>query len=542
MNRRTLLIFLCIGLPFVGLLGCGGPSRPRLIVLVAVDQMRADYLTRFKDEYQGGFKTLLDHGAVFNKAAYRHAVTVTAAGHATISTGMHPSHTGMVGNTWYDLSAGKEVNCIADGAYEPVGGPGRKASPTPLLEKTIGDRLKEAHPASRVYSVSWKDRAAILMAGRGADAAFWFSDACGCFITSSYYQKTPPDWLTAFNDRKLADTYAGKSWERLLDDAALYDKLSREDDFESERPDSVFPHQLPATAEAGLYDALGRTPFNDELILQAALSLVDAYELGADDEPDVLAVSFSATDLIGHRYGPFSQEAMDNDLRLDRTFGKLLDGLDERVGLEHVALAFTADHGAVPAPEDAKHAPAGARRILSEDIAKIVDEAVRKRFPKATKVVASINTGNVYLNLDALSDVGIARDPAEQVAKEALLEQDWVEEVFIHADMLDESKPSEGFLGLYRNSFFARRSPHLFVRLCEGCYPGALPGTGHGSPYLYDRAVPVVFLGPAFNSGEYDAESGPEDIAPTIAKTVGIDMPVEPDSRILSEALRGQSN
>ncbi len=498
--------------------------------------MRADFTTRFAGEYEGGLRTLLADGAVFPNAAYRHGVTVTAAGHASISTGLHPSHTGMVGNSWYDLRAGKDVNCIADGDYEPVGGTGRKASPLTLFADTIGDRLKKAHAGSQVYSVSWKDRAAILLAGREADAAYWFSSDCGCFITSSYYQQTAPAWLTAFNERKTADSFAGATWERLLEDASRYEKLARPDVFPGEGED-VFPHALPAAPGADLYDALGRSPYNDELILEAALALVDAQDLGGDEEPDVLAISFSATDLIGHRFGPFSQEAMDNHLRLDRTLGKLLEALDERVGLGNVVLGFSADHGAAPLPEDAQRAHAGALRVTSSQIAKVVEDAVKASFPKATKAVAAINAGNVYFDLDALSNASVARDRAEALAKEALLEQDWVEEVFTHADMLDDSRPSEDYLGLYRNSFFARRSPHLFVRLCEGCYPGAAPGTGHGSPYLYDRAVPVILMGRGFRAGSFEAEAGPEDLAPTIAKTLGIEMPLEPDTRILTEAL-----
>ena len=532
MTRRLLLAsaLACI-------LGCGGGSRPKLIVLVSVDQLRADYLTRFDDYYQGGFRTLLDEGAVFTKAAYRHGVTVTAAGHAAISTGKHPSNTGMVGNSWYDLRAGEEANCIADEDYEPVGGPGRKASPMPLFADTIGDLLKKAYGGAQVYSVSWKDRAAVLLAGREADAAYWFSTDCGCFITSSYYQDDAPKWLTDFNAESLADSHVGGTWERLLDDESLYEELARADGFPGEGK-QAFPIRLPSAGEDGYYSALGRTPFNDELILEAALALVDAYQLGADGEPDVLAVGFSATDLIGHRYGPFSQKAMDNHLRLDRTLGRLLEGLDERVGLRNVALGLSADHGAVPLPEDGRHGFAKAQRIPDGLIAQTVSQAVRERYAKATSVVAAVNAGNVYLDLEALSDVGIARDRAEALAKEALLKEDWVVEVFTHADLLDQTKPSQGFLGLYRNSFFPRRSPHLFVRLCEGCHPGDEPGTGHGSPYLYDRAVPVILFGRGFQSGAYDAEAGPEDLAPTIALMLEVEMPLESDTRILHEALR----
>ena len=301
----------------------GRPSPPRLAVIIVVDQLRSDYLTRFAELYEGGFKSLLEDGANFTNSAYRHAATYTAAGHASVSTGLHPASHGMINNSWYDATKDAIVNCISDEDYTAVGGPGRRASPRPLLADSIGDLLKKKHGGSKVYSISSKDRAALMLAGRGADGAFWYSPGCGCFVTSSYYQGGIPAWLETFNASQPTSAYAGKSWQRLLDDQSIYEKLARADTFPTEANGTAteFPHTLP---QAGVESKLSPTPYADELTLNAALAAISSGELGSDGEPDLLAIGFSGTDYIGPRYGPHSQEAMDQNLRLDRHLATLL--------------------------------------------------------------------------------------------------------------------------------------------------------------------------------------------------------------------------
>ncbi len=534
MRRRALATLLFSALLSSWSCAPSESSTTKLVVLVVVDQMRADFLTRFSDLYEGGFKLLLDQGAVFPDAAYRHAVTVTAAGHATVGTGLHPATHGLVGNTWFDYAAGADRNCVADGSVEPVGGPGGKASPVSLLADTLGDKLKQAHPESKVVGVSWKDRSAILPAGREADAAFWFSSDCGCFVTSNFYEETPPAWLERFNGGKPADRWVGKAWERLLDDEQLYLDRAREDSHpkEADGEATTFPHALPAEASKAYYNAMNRTPYADELILDAALAALSGYDLGDDEHPDVLAIGFSGTDAIGHRYGPFSQEAMDQNLRLDLQIGRLLDELDRRVGLDNVVLALTADHGALPLAE-----VVDGIRMSAAEIREAVNKEVRRRMPALDDVVASVNAGNVYLDVDRIAAEGVELDVVETAAIAGLMTTGDVDRVYAEIDLTGPEPINDPYWALHRNSFYAPRSPQLLVLWKPLVYPGGPFGTGHGSSYDYDRHVPVILFGRGVAQGTYPGEAGPEDIAPSLGKLLGVEMPLEPDTRILEEAL-----
>jgi predicted AlkP superfamily pyrophosphatase or phosphodiesterase len=530
---RALAIPLILTLGFSWSCGPKGQPSTKLVVLIVVDQMRGDFLTRFGDLYKGGFKRLLDGGAVFPDAAYRHAVTVTAAGHATIATGLHPAHHGLVGNSWWDYAASKDRNCVFDPTVTSVGGKGGKASPSTLLADTLGDKLKKAQPESKVVGVSWKDRSAILPAGKKADGAFWFSSDCGCFITSSYYGDAPT-WLEKFNAKKPANAWAGRSWERLLDDEKLYIERAREDAYPTEA-DGVavsFPHALPSNVSKDYYAAVGQTPFADEVIVEAALAAMDGYGLGQDQHPDILSIGLSGTDAVGHEYCPFSQEAMDQHLRLDLLLGRVLDEVDRRVGLENVVIALTADHGAFPLPEFVD-----GKRISASEIEDIVNREIHRRMPALEDVVAHVNAGSIYLDLAEIEAKGVAADVVETAAIAALMDTGEVDRVYAQIDLDGPEPVNDPFWSLHRNSFFAERSPQLLVLWKPMVYIGGKFGSGHGSAYDYDRHVPVLLYGRGVKAGTYPGVAGPEDVAPSLGKLLGVEMPLEPDTRILEEAL-----
>lgn len=521
------------------LAACGGsapetesPEKPKLVLLVVVDQLRADYLTRFADLYEGGFKTLLDQGAVFENAAYRHATTYTASGHAAISTGMHPANSGMVGNSWYDYDKGESVNCIADDDYASVPGPGRAASPRPLLADTFGDLLKSADEASQVVSVSWKDRAAILMGGKKADLAVWFSTDCGCWVTSEYYASGAPEWMATLNASKPTERYIGATWERLIDDVELYNTNAREDEFptEGDGKATTFPHRMPDTGGEGFPGRLAATPYSDELILEVALAALAANDLGADEHPDVFAVSFSGTDLVGHRYGPHSHEAMDNHLRLDRHIATLLAAVDEKVGLENVTLALSADHGVMTMPE---HTGDTHKRMAPKGLIDQVNAAAKKKWPAVDRAIVESGAGGLYLDLPTLEENGIDADEV------ALFVQDQLNQVEdIHAALLpSELNADDPLHRLFANSYYPPRSPQVFVCWQETVYPGGSRGASHGTPHAFDREVPVILMGRGVQAGRFEAEAGPEDIAPTVETLLGLPVAKEDDARVLTEAL-----
>jgi predicted AlkP superfamily pyrophosphatase or phosphodiesterase len=524
------------------LIGAGvAVAQPRLVLVISVDQMRYDYLTRLAPLYEGGFKTLLDRGAIYTNAFYRHSNSETGPGHSVLLTGRHATSTGIVANAWYDPYLKKQVNVVDDPAHRPVGGPGRGATPANLIGFTLGDKMKQKWPASRVVGVSLKDRSAILMTGHRADAAYWYENPCGCFITSTYYFANPPAWLAEFNARKQADKYFQTPWTRLLGDVSIYEKYAGPDDHPGEwdLKDTTFPHQHRGRPpETAYYDNLRRTPYADQIVLEAALEILKFHDLGTDASPDLLAVGFSGTDVIGHTYGPYSQEILDAFLRLDRILGQLLAAVEARVGRENLLVVLSADHGALPLVEWLQRKGIDARRHRAADLETAVKTALKERYPALPELVADFDSPNFTLNIEAIRKHGLKQSEVEQVAIRALLKTGAVAQVYTHADMLGDAPKNDPYFQLFRNSFFQPRTPHLMVLQKKHTYIDNRPGgTGHGTAYEYDRHVPIVWMGPRIKPGRHEAPAGPEDIAPTLAKMLEIEFPLEWDSRLLTEVL-----
>jgi predicted AlkP superfamily pyrophosphatase or phosphodiesterase len=519
-------------------------GAPRLVLFISVDQMRYDYLTRFAPLYRGGFKTLLERGAIFPNAFYRHANTETGPGHSVLLSGRNGWHSGIVANQWYDSFLKKDVNVVEDPAVVNIGGSaaGYGASPANFSGFTVGDMLKKRTPRSRVVGISLKDRSAILMSGPRADAAYWFDVGSGGFVTSTYYAKTPPEWLTRWNARRLADSPPWRLWSRLLPDESVYLEYAGPDDVkgESDGVDTVFPHRAhEAPPSPRFYDELRHTPFADELLLDAALEAMTAHQLGADDDPDVFAVGFSATDVIGHTYGMDSQEEMDEYLRLDLTLGRLLEEVDRRVGLDRVILGLSADHGSMPLVEILQARGVDARRLRPAEILDPVTRALASRFGAQNGLVARYMAPDFYLDLEAIARRGCARRDVEAVVEKAVLQTGFVERVYTAERLLGDPPKDDPYFMLVRRSFFEPRSPHVIVLLKDGVYLSDRPGgTGHGTPYDHDRHVPIAFLGPAIKPGTYPGTCAPEDIAPTLAALLHLDYPLQDADRVLTEMMR----
>lgn len=511
-----------------------GAVAPRLVVVLVVDQLRTDYIERFEDHYQGGLAWLLEHGAYFPQAAYQHAVTVTSAGHATISTGLHPGDHGIVGNSWYEQERG-DVYSVEDENYPAVGGPGDSRSPRALLADTLGDRLKARYPNGRVYSFSTKDRSAILLAGKRADGAFWFESDCGCLVTSSFYGERLPAWMAEFNAAGPVRSYAGRNWERLLDDEGLYSSLARRDEFvtEGDGVATAFPHGRP---EEDFESTLAATPFSDEITLAAAHALLRSGEVGTDNEPDLLALGLSATDSVGHRYGPFSQEAMDNHLRLDLGLGRLIEVVDEVVGLEHSVFALSADHGAVPLVEYLQEQGTPAERVATEALWEGAREAIDDcGAGPASETVADASGTRLYWDEQVLAGRGLDLMTSSECVADWLRARREVDAVWTPAQL---GSPEAGPLEeLFKNGFHAGRSSHVRVHLRPYFYPSGPRGTGHGSAHAYDRRVPVLLAGSGVEHGRHNVAAGPVDIAPTLAALLRLEESARQGGRILNEAL-----
>lgn len=375
----------------------------------------------------------------------------------------------------------------------------------------------------------------MLMAGRRGDGAYWYEADGGNFITSTYYMKTVPAWLEAWNRRRVPDSYAASPWSRLLADEALYRRYAGEDAVEGEwdRKDTVFPHAVRGRPPArDYYDDLRRTPFADEMTLSVALEAMKAYDLGRDDATDLLAVSFSATDVIGHTYGADSQEVMDQLLRLDVTLGRLLEEVDRQAGPGRTLVVLSADHGSLPLVEVLHSRGIGARRVLPAVLESAVRNALAERFAGAEDLIADADPPNFYLDLEAIRRRGLSRPAVEETVEKALLSTGLVESVYTHARLMGDPPSEDPYFQLFGNAFFPPRSPHIMVRIGEYIYLSDRPGgTGHGTAYERDRQVPIIFMGPTVAAGTYAKPCGPEDIAPTLAKILGLDYPLQDGAR-----------
>ncbi len=514
------------------------PAAPRLVVVLAIDQMRFDFLTRFDQLYKGGLRTLIDRGAVFTNAKYQHAATETGPGHSVLLSGRHPSHSGIVANEWYDPYLGQVINVVDDPVQTPIGGTGRAASPVNAIGFTVGDVLKTRTPQSRIVGVSPKDRSAILMGGLRADAAYWFENSGGNFITSSFYMDAAPAWLTEWNRRRSVDRFADQPWTRLLEDVSIYERYAGVDAVEGERDrkDTTFPHLFSAKPpQAQHYVELRRTPFVDDITLEFTLEAMTQHELGRDAVTDILAVGFSASDGVGHAYGPDSHEVMDQLLRLDLLLGRLFREIDETVGLDNTLIVLSADHGSRPLVEVEQGRGIAARRVAPAVLRTAVADAFAKRYPGAKDLISYFAV-DFYLDIELMRRLNLNQREVEKTAIDALLATGLVDKVYTHDDLRSVAPSSDPFLTLFRNAFFEPRSPHLNVLLKKEVYMNAQAGgTGHGSAYDFDRHVPLIFMGRGIAPGSYPGPSGPQDVAPTLAHLLQLRLPRESDARLLLE-------
>jgi predicted AlkP superfamily pyrophosphatase or phosphodiesterase len=532
------------------------PKRPRLVLLIAVDQFRYDYLERFGDLFgAGGLRRLTRDGASWAECNYDHVPTETAPGHATMLTGAWPAETGIIANLWFDRAEGKSVENVRDDSVRLLGGgTGEVASsPRNLLASTLGDQLKLATAGrARVVGVSSKNRAAILPAGRMADAAYWYSTQTGAFVSSTYYFDKLPDWAASFNAARPADKLFGAKWERLLP-AAEYERRAGRDDAPWEKGTDNRPYVFPYVVNGGLqapgpafYGALDYSPYSNDLVLSFAEAALVNERLGADEDPDVLTVSFSGNDIVGHRYGPYSHEAMDMTLRVDRQIARLLEVVDARVGLANTVVAFTADHGVAPSPEHAVEMGLPGGRVKVSDVLAAVRNRLRARFGKpgekdtTADYVQTFSNGQVYLNRAALERDGVSVEEAERVAGEGALTVPGVSRYFTRTQLVSGSvSPADAVARRVLHGFNAKRSGDVVVIQDAFKYLSDYVSVAtHGAPYTYDTHVPLVIMGGGVAPGRYLTPATPADIAPTLARILNVEPPSNATGRVLGEAFK----
>jgi hypothetical protein len=501
-----------------------GPDL-RLVLLIAVDQFRYDYLTRFRSEYTDGIKRLLTEGAVFTNANLEHYPTVTAIGHATMLSGATPSVSGIIGNDWFDRETGKSVTSVTDLTVKPIGSPtAAAASPRRLLVSTVGDELKMASlqpkgapGAPRVFGVSLKDRSAILPVGRGADGAYWWDTKSGSFATSTYYVADTPDWLRTFNDRKPADAQAGASWTGLMSPSTAL-------------------RQFPAERGAALYDAVYGSPVGNDLVLSFAGELMDRERLGTRNATDLLSISFSSNDPVGHKYGPDSPQVRDIALRTDLAIGRLLNHVDKIIGLQHTLVAFTTDHGVAPVPESLRDRGLPGGRMTTRELFDPIQHALAAKFGEGKWLMATAGS-SPYLNYELMEKLGLDAEEVRRVAAAAATKVPHVARVYTRDQLLLGNVANDRIGSRVLRGFNAQRSGDLEIVL-EPYWMRQAEGTTHGTPYNYDAHIPLILMGRRIRPGEYSEHAALNDLAPTLATLAGVEIPSGSSGRVLTEALR----
>jgi len=494
------------------------PKKPKLVLLLVVDQFRADYLFRFREQYSGGLDRLLRQGAFFSNAHYEHFPTVTAIGHSTVLSGATPSISGIIGNDWFDRASAKSVTSVEDRSAKLLGADGTASSPHRLLVSTIADELKmSGRGASKTYGISLKDRSAILPVGRTASGAFWFNAASGNFVSSTWYGPELPAWAAEFNKSRTVDQFLSKAWTPI-------DKPGGE-------PLQVLAKEPGKT----YYDSMSDTPFGNDLVEALAERAIDAEKLGQRGDTDLLSLSFSSNDGIGHDFGPDHVKVRDVSIRTDRLLTKLFDFLDKRVGMANVLVILTADHGVSPTAEvqKARQMP-GAR--LSEPA---MMEAIEKRLSSiygGSKWVLGRSGPSPYLNHALIDQMKLNPAEVRRQAAEALRAFPNIARVYTREDLI--AGPQGDLIDRrVRAGFHQARGADLYP-ITNPYFTYGKEGASHGSPYNYDTHVPILLMGAGIKPGRYAQRAAVNDIAPTLAELLDIETPSGSVGRPLLEALR----
>ena len=504
-------------------------QRPKLVVGIVVDQMRWDYLYRYQKRYtEGGFRRMLSEGYTCENTALPYVPSVTAIGHTCIYTGSVPSIHGIAGNNF--VKDGQKVYCTDDKTVKPVGSTSDAGlmSPQNLWTTTIGDEMRIAsNGRAKVVGVSLKDRASILPAGHNPNGAYWFDDATGRFITSTYYMDKLPQWVRAFNDKHLPERYLSADWNTLYPKATYAESTADDTPYENgirEGVKPMLPLPLPALYRKYGYGIIRNTPFGNTLTLDLARAAIEGEQLGSDEETDLLAISCSCTDYIGHQTGTHAIETEDTYLRLDQALADFLAYLDQKVGRGNYLVFLTADHGAMNnarflqdrrIPADSWDSKAAARKLR---------EALAKDYPQTADLIKTVMNYQVFLNVDAIRS---ARLDASKVKERvvSLLQQD--PDVLYACDMEKVATASIPDEVKYRiiNGYNRERSGSVAIVLKPNHYDHGMKGTDHGTWNPYDTHIPLVFMGWGIHHGSTTRPTYMTDIAPTIAALLHVQAP-----------------
>ncbi len=539
-NKHLLLCVFSLCMMGVASAQTQPTAKPKLVVGIVIDQMRWDYLYRFNDLYgANGLKRLLNKGFSCENTLIPYVPTYTAVGHTCVYTGSVPAYTGIVGNNWFDKTTNTNVYCTDDSTVNPVGSntKGGKMSPENLWVTTITDELRLSNNfKSKVIGIAMKDRGAILPAGHSANAAYWYDDKSGKWISSTYYMQQLPDWVSQFNAKDVAGNYMKKDWNTLLP-INKYDLSSADDEpyenaIKGEKT-VTFPHRLSTIGDADKYESFKTTPFANSFTFDFAKSAIENEALGKNTVPDFLAVSISSTDYIGHSFGPNSVEIEDTYLRLDNDIADFLQYLDTKVGKGNYLVFLTADHGVAHIPAFlAEHKIPGG--VFNEgEVSRELNKMIEDEFGMKN-VVQSLQNYQVYLNADEISKQGKDLSAVKKSVIRFLAAKPFIIHVFDTRELASTTMP-EPQKTMMGNGFNPKRSGDIQFTFKPGYFDGGKKGTTHGLWNPYDAHIPLLWYGWNIKPGKTNRETYMTDIAATVAALLQIQMPSGCVGKVITE-------
>ena len=525
--QKLLTTLIAVVILSGGIVQAQALERPKLVVGIVVDQMRWDYLYRFNERYSaGGFKRMLSQGFSCENTLIPYVPTVTACGHSAIYSGSVPALSGISGNSWWDKEQMRSVYCTEDTSVNTVGSLSAlgKMSPKNLLVTTICDELRLAtNFRSKVVGIALKDRGGILPAGHSANAAYWFDNTTGDWISSTYYMKELPGWVTDFNKQKLVDKYYQQGWSLLYPANTYVQSTADEKTYEGKPLGVKFPYDLKKFTGKN-YSILPVTPYGNTLTAEFAKATITAEKLGADDITDFLAISFSSPDYIGHTFGPNSVEAEDGFLRLDKELESFFDFLDTKVGKGQYTVFLSADHGVAQAPELMQENKLPAGRVYMMTVTEKFNKALKEKY-NIDDIIVSDENYQIHLNHPALNSAKTDKKAVIQWIVDRLSIDTGVFRVFALDDLNSVPLPSR-LREMVNNGYYPRRNGDIQVMLMPH-YIDAYSGTGttHGLWNPYDSHIPLLWYGWGIKQGKTNRETSMTDIAPTLAAMLRIQMP-----------------
>lgn len=535
-------ILLTIVALFVGLLGnsqelkASGltknePLKPKLVVGIVVDQMRYDYLTRFYNKYgEGGFKRMMEEGFNCKNNHFNYVPTYTGPGHASVYTGTTPKYHGIIANNWYDKETKQKVYCAGDDNVNSVGTTNTdgKMSPHRMQTTSFADENRLfTQMRGKTIGVSIKDRGAILPAGHTANAAYWFTGGNeGHFISSTFYMEDLPKWVKKFNKSKTVESYM-KPWNTLYDIDTYVESGSDKNDFEGVfkgKETATFPYDLKALAkDNNNFDILKSTPYGNSIVVDFAIAAIDGENLGQDDITDVLAVSFSSTDYIGHKFGVNSKEIQDTYLRLDRDLERFFNALDEKVGKGEYTVFLTADHGAVEVPSYLKSVKIPAGYINYSEMEKALNGFLEKTYG-TTEILENISNYQIFLNREKIKALGLNLKEVQEAIVNEQMSYPHVYKAY-SATTMRSVNFVDGIEALLQKGYSQKRSGDVILVFDPAYISYSKTGSTHGSGLNYDTHVPLLFFGKGIKNGYTFKKTEITDIAPTISALLGISFP-----------------